>query len=193
MYIQDMTKQLNLSKKAINLYEKKGLIKPSKDKLGYRIYTKQDVQTLLKIKQLRRMNFSIAEIKDILIHHQYDLFHQKKEDYLKAIYEMETSIQFIDSVKECIENQEDFTELANDLERIYALKEMTPTTHLTIDFDQVVFMLSIFAFFFALKDNGSSHIYEIIGAILMGIALAIYFSSKLRNVMFKVYKNIKKY
>ena len=106
---------------------------------------------------------------------------------------METSIQFIDSVKECIENQEDITELANDLDRIYARKEITPNTRLTIDFNQIVFMLSIFAFFFALKDNGSSHIYAIIGAILMGIALAIYFSSKLRNVMFKVYKNIKKY
>lgn len=193
MYIQDITKQLNMSKKAINLYEKKGLLKPSKDHLGYRVYTKQDVQTLLKIKQLRQMNFSIAEIKEILIHHQYQLFDQKKDEYLKSIYEMETSIQFIDSVKECIENQEDFTELATDLERIYALKEMMPTTHLTIDFDQVVFMLSIFAFFFALKSKQSIDIYEIIAGVLMLMALAIYFSSKLRNVMFKVYKNIKKY
>ena len=51
MYIQEISQKLQLSKKAINLYEEKGLIQPQKDDHGYRIYLEKEKQTLLKIKQ----------------------------------------------------------------------------------------------------------------------------------------------
>lgn len=59
MYIQEVSKTLNITKKAICIYEEKGLIHPQKDALGYRVYSYEDQQTLLKIKQLRSLNFSI--------------------------------------------------------------------------------------------------------------------------------------
>ena len=65
MYIQEISQKLQLSKKAINLYEEKGLIHPQRDDNGYRIYLEKEKQTLLKIKELRRLGFCLEEIKKI--------------------------------------------------------------------------------------------------------------------------------
>ena len=42
MYIQEISQKLQLSKKAINLYEEKGLIHPQRDDNGYRIYLEKE-------------------------------------------------------------------------------------------------------------------------------------------------------
>ena len=63
MYIQEISQELQLSKKATNLYEEKGLIHQQRDNRDYRIYLEKEKQTLLKIKQLRRLDFGIDEIK----------------------------------------------------------------------------------------------------------------------------------
>ena len=65
------------------LYEQKGLIQPQKDQYGYRVYQDKDIERLIQIKCLRQLDFSIFQIKDILFHHQYDIFDLKKEEYEK--------------------------------------------------------------------------------------------------------------
>ncbi len=42
MYIQELSQEVSLTKKAIHLYEEKGLIHPQKDYRGYRIYSIDD-------------------------------------------------------------------------------------------------------------------------------------------------------
>lgn len=49
MHIQQVSQQLNLSKKAIMLYEQKGLIQPQKDQYGYRVYQDKDIERLIQI------------------------------------------------------------------------------------------------------------------------------------------------
>lgn len=79
MHIQEISKELNMTRKAIHVYEEKGLIHPQRDELGYRIYTNEDKQILLKIKQLRNLDFTVQEIKEVLIEKNNQIFDIKKE------------------------------------------------------------------------------------------------------------------
>ena len=124
MHIQQVSQQLHLSRKAIMVYEQKGLIHPQKDQRGYRTYQKEDIERLLQIKCLRQLDFSISEIRDILLHQRYDIFDLKKEEYEKKIFDIETSLQYIDDVKRnFIQNQKCF-HLNEQLEQTKQLKNV---------------------------------------------------------------------
>lgn len=58
----------NVSVKAIRIYEKKGIIKPSKvdPYTGYRYYTVEQVQQLNALVELKALGFSLDEIKNIM-------------------------------------------------------------------------------------------------------------------------------
>ena len=192
MYIQELSKKLRISKKAINLYEEKGLIQPQKDNKGYRVYQKHEQQMLLRIKQLRQMNFTIAEIKEILIEHHYELFEKKKADYQKQIYDIETSIDFIDSVQECIERQEDMSSLSQDLDQAFKLKERTTFQRFTIDFEKLIFWLMFLAVMLASKSQGQDDIYEMISSVLVLISFSIYASPRIKVFAYQIYQKLKK-
>ena len=71
--VQDKT---NLSRKAIEYYEEKGLIHPIKLENGYRDYSDEDVEVLKKISLLRNLGLSISEIA---------LYLDSKEEVLASI------------------------------------------------------------------------------------------------------------
>ena len=50
MRIQEIADITGLSKKAINLYEKKGMLQVFRDDSGYRCYTQEHVRILMQIK-----------------------------------------------------------------------------------------------------------------------------------------------
>lgn len=58
----------NVSVKAMRIYEKMGILKPVKvdDQTGYRYYNADQVKQLDAIIELRRLGFSLAEIKSVL-------------------------------------------------------------------------------------------------------------------------------
>ncbi|MBQ9085578.1 MAG: MerR family transcriptional regulator [Clostridia bacterium] len=63
MKINDVEKITGLTQKAIRLYESKGLINIAREKNGYRNYTSENIDILKKIKLLRSVGVSIADIK----------------------------------------------------------------------------------------------------------------------------------
>ncbi len=63
MIINEVQKQTGLSKKAIRLYEEKGLIKVERSENGYRDYSDENIESLSKIKLLRMAGVSISDIK----------------------------------------------------------------------------------------------------------------------------------
>jgi DNA-binding transcriptional MerR regulator len=66
MRINEVEKLVQITKKNIRFYEQEGLLHPDRNKEnGYRDYTKEDVDTLLKIKFLRKLSLPIEEIKMI--------------------------------------------------------------------------------------------------------------------------------
>ena len=71
--VQDKT---NLSRKAIEYYEEKGLIHPIKLENGYRDYIDEDVEVLKRISLLRNLGLSISEIA---------LYLDSKEEALASI------------------------------------------------------------------------------------------------------------
>ncbi len=67
MLISEVIKQTNLTKKAVEYYTEKGLVKPVVLDNSYRDYSKADVLLLKKIKLLRNLDFSVLEIKKALV------------------------------------------------------------------------------------------------------------------------------
>ena len=58
----EVEKQTGLTRKAIEYYEKKGLIEPIKMENGYRVYSIKDVEDLKEIQVYRSLGLSIEEI-----------------------------------------------------------------------------------------------------------------------------------
>ena len=70
MRIQEVEQQVGISKKNIRFYEQEGLLHPSRNEINkYREYSEEDVNTLKKIKFLRKLSVPISEIRDIQERH----------------------------------------------------------------------------------------------------------------------------
>ena len=112
--VQDKT---NLSRKAIEYYEEKGLIHPIKLENGYRDYSDEDVEVLKKISLLRNLGLSISEIAlyldskeealaSILRRKEHELdICEKRKNVLKLIVKGE-SVDLINDELAIIEAQE---------------------------------------------------------------------------------------
>lgn len=60
-------KHIGISRKTLESYEKRGYIYPARDAASnYRNYTRQDIETAWKIKQLVGVGFTHAEIKQLV-------------------------------------------------------------------------------------------------------------------------------
>ena len=156
MYIQDLSKEVGLSKKAINLYESKGFIQPQKDNMGYRNYTEKEIMVLHKVKQLRNLGFTLSQIHDVLIDQNYEVFEQKREEYLKQYYELDTSIQYIEDVKEMIKGHKEIDSLSKEMDKIFELKNIKAKYQETIDFDAYMLPIMIFCFVGVLSETSDN-------------------------------------
>lgn len=68
MQIGEMADFFGISRKAMRIYEKKGIIKPVKvdDENGYRYYSAEQVQQLNALLELKALGFSLDEIKMVI-------------------------------------------------------------------------------------------------------------------------------
>ena len=66
MRIREVEERVGITKKNIRLYEEQGLLKPDREAgNGYREYSQDDVDTLMRIKLLRSLNVPISEIRRV--------------------------------------------------------------------------------------------------------------------------------
>ena len=65
MTIQEMERKSGLERTNIRFYEREGLLNPQRRENGYRDYSEEDLQLLLKIKLLRRLGFSLDAIRSL--------------------------------------------------------------------------------------------------------------------------------
>ena len=63
MKIQSVESKTGLDRPSIRFYEKEGLLNPQRLENGYREYSDEDVELLMKIKLLRRLGFSVEKIR----------------------------------------------------------------------------------------------------------------------------------
>lgn len=98
MLIKEACKRSNLTKKAIEYYEAKGLISPKILKNGYRDYGEADILTLKEISVLRKCGISVTDIKNILCSKN------KSAALAKCKYVTEIRLQRLQTVQQCMEN-----------------------------------------------------------------------------------------
>ena len=95
MLLNEIVKEVKMTKRAIKYYEEKGLLSIKKDDNGYRNYTQEDVRTLKKISVYRKLGIAIDDIKKLLETNDkkilLDIYHHKlhenqlQETQLKAL------------------------------------------------------------------------------------------------------------
>ena len=66
MHIKDVCRKCGLTKKAVEYYEKQGLIAPGVEGNGYRNYLDADVSALKEIAVLRSLGLGVADIREVL-------------------------------------------------------------------------------------------------------------------------------
>ena len=66
MTINDISKELGITKRAIKFYEEKGLISVPKDENGYRNYSQEHIRALKTISVYRKLGIGITDIRKII-------------------------------------------------------------------------------------------------------------------------------
>lgn len=100
MLLNEIIKEVGMTKRAVKYYEEKGLLIVNKDNNGYRNYSKQDVDTLIKISVYRKLGIGIKDIqkllktddKSILLH----IYQEKLQEHVLQDSELKALKQFID-------------------------------------------------------------------------------------------------
>jgi len=65
MTIKEMESRTEMTRANIRFYEAEGLLSPKRNENGYRDYSEEDFETLMKIKLLRSLRISLEEIKTV--------------------------------------------------------------------------------------------------------------------------------
>lgn len=100
MKVNEVMKETGLTKKAIYYYEEVGLITPKKDQEGnYRIYTVEDINRLITVHSLRKLDFTIKDIQLILLENQ-----DVEEIVNKQLESIKHKIQLLNKSKGVLEN-----------------------------------------------------------------------------------------
>ena len=90
-----LSKKMGISRRTLQYYDRIGLLRPKRNKLGHRMYSKEDEEILGDILILRETGLSLDEIgkavyggkdtrKRILLDHFQSLDNQRKELEVKA-------------------------------------------------------------------------------------------------------------
>lgn len=102
MNVQEVEGKTGLTRANIRFYEKQGLLRPLRKANGYRDYSSDDVNALLKIKLMRELDVSIEEIDKL----------QKEEESLSSVVEKR-----IKSISEERENLSDLKIICQSIQK----------------------------------------------------------------------------
>lgn len=101
MKINDVTKQVDLTKRAIKYYEEKGLLHVIKNTNGYRNYTEDNIETLKTISVYRKLGLSLDNIYKLIKKGDYsilnDALHEKEKELGVKNEELKALQHFIES------------------------------------------------------------------------------------------------
>ena len=82
--INEIARLYGIGVDSLRYYEKLGILKPRRDTNGYRLYNLKDMYKLNVIRDLRRLDFSMQQIKDYLegqtVDHTLALLRQEVQD-----------------------------------------------------------------------------------------------------------------
>lgn len=91
MTIKEIEARSGMTRANIRFYETEGLLSPKRNENGYRDYSEEDLNILMRIKLLRTLNISLEEIKAI-----HNKEHELEEVLEKHVKELETEKEHIE-------------------------------------------------------------------------------------------------
>lgn len=99
MLLNEIIKEVGMTKRAIKYYEEKGLLSVGKDANGYRNYTQEDIEILKKISVYRKLGIGIKDIQKLLENDDKDMllgiYQEKLQEKLLQEEKLEALRQFI--------------------------------------------------------------------------------------------------
>lgn len=138
MNIKEAEEETGITRQNIRFYEKKGLIRPERNQENdYRQYSMEDIQRLRTIKMLRKLDFSVEDIKEVLeggidfsqaVRRQLDSLKERKKelsvqiDFLEKIEREGADLASQERYLKQMEQEESrgrrFTDILEDYKRI---------------------------------------------------------------------------
>lgn len=130
MLRNEIQNKTGLTRKAIEYYEEKGLINPQKTENGYRDYSENDLEVLIKVSLFRKLGISVTEIKNYLSNgisslssvlrrkqHQLEV-EEKRKEVLELVVKGESQELINEKIK-LIEAEESIYERLEIISRIF--------------------------------------------------------------------------
>lgn len=112
-HIEDVANKTGLTKRALRYYEDIDIIKPIRTESSYRLYSEEDLETIIRIRNLKdSLGFSLLEIKEIF-NLELDLKKILCKDIKDSIL-IEKSLEHIKHQIELIEEKELILKKAKD-------------------------------------------------------------------------------
>lgn len=112
--INQIAKLYGIGTDSLRYYERLGIIKPKRTDSGYRVYSLNSLHQLNVIRDLRRLQFTMAQIKDYLeeqsIDSTIDLLENEQEILAKEMNELQRIQQSIDHRLKTIDTYSDVEE-----------------------------------------------------------------------------------
>lgn len=172
MRIKEVMNKYKVTRKALLLYEERGLIQPDRELSGYRDYRLVDIEVLKKIILLRKMEFSLDEIENIIIYNNKELILNKKNEYEKEAHFIETKKLYLDYIHDVIIGEYEIDEAIDAIDdtlKLYDENKYDDMIHFDYQRDTIAVMW-LTSLFIAVS---SGRIYLMISSVIMGIVAII--------------------
>ena len=117
MQAKQVMKLTGITKKALEYYENKKLLSPTRLPSGYRDYNEEDIFQIKTILLLRQLDFSIEEITHLINEHQFDLFNVKKKKINRQLYDLQTNLLYLNQTEQLLKSQ-DSADIESDHDQI---------------------------------------------------------------------------
>lgn len=127
--IEEVSVQTGLTKRALRYYEDIGLIKPMRTDTSYRLYTEEDIETIIKIKDLKEsLGFNLNDVK-VIVTLQEDLkkiFRGESQDQElieNSLFLIKKQIELIEEKEQSLEKTKiRYKEILSKLEALHSRK-----------------------------------------------------------------------
>lgn len=165
MTIKEVEQQLGISRTTIRFYEREHLINPKRDGNTYREYSEEDVATLKKIIILRKLGFSIEEIKDFLAENVplQELLEKNVQQLQEKVNELTGAIKICKKMQSRQENFDTFNE--NYYWEEIKEQEQAGSRFLEIVNDSIGYEKEMFCKYFELLDENGNLRYSMDGML----------------------------
>lgn len=125
MLAKEVIEQTGITKKALEYYENKKLLKPQRTAGNYRDYSPYDVLIIKKIMLLRSLNFKTEEIANLFNQPSSSLFVMKEKELEEEIYIQQTNLLYLKQCEEVFANanEVELNELIKNIHEDRQVKE----------------------------------------------------------------------